>query len=235
MTVQTYATSWVGRRVLSDLRDRSLRPHPAPRARLLRARARRSHHLAPHERRRRARGSRHRRRHLDAAQLADPGRHGRRARAARLAARARDARRVPADGGRRRSSFRVRSSRAYRVMRERLADVTATLAEDLAGVRVIEEFDRDEHNAQLFDATSERLPRGERAHRLAERLLLPVRRAALGLRHRDRARVRRLPHDRRRDRRRHALRLHRSTCRTSSTPSSSSRWSTTRTSPRRPR
>ncbi len=40
--------------------------------------------------------------------------------------------------------FRVRSSRANRVMRERLADVTATLAEDLAGVRVIEEFDRDD-------------------------------------------------------------------------------------------
>jgi len=50
--------------------------------------------------------------------------------------------------------FRVRSSRANRVMRERLADVTATLAEDLAGVRVIEEFDRDAHNAVAFDATS---------------------------------------------------------------------------------
>jgi ABC-type multidrug transport system fused ATPase/permease subunit len=50
--------------------------------------------------------------------------------------------------------FRVRSSRANRVMRERLADVTATLAEDLAGVRVIEEFDRDAHNSVAFDATS---------------------------------------------------------------------------------
>jgi ABC-type multidrug transport system fused ATPase/permease subunit len=52
--------------------------------------------------------------------------------------------------------FRVRSSRAYRVMRERMADVTATLAEDLAGVRVVKEFDRGERNAELFDATSER-------------------------------------------------------------------------------
>ena len=52
--------------------------------------------------------------------------------------------------------FRVRSSRAYRVMRERMADVTATLAEDLAGVRVVKEFDRVERNAQLFDVTSER-------------------------------------------------------------------------------
>jgi ABC-type multidrug transport system fused ATPase/permease subunit len=50
--------------------------------------------------------------------------------------------------------FRVRSSRANRVMRERLADVTATLAEDLAGVRVIEEFDRDAYNAISFDRTS---------------------------------------------------------------------------------
>jgi ATP-binding cassette subfamily B protein len=53
-------------------------------------------------------------------------------------------------------AFRVRSSRAYRVMRERMADVTAILAEDLAGVRVVKEFDRGERNAQLFDATSER-------------------------------------------------------------------------------
>jgi ABC-type multidrug transport system fused ATPase/permease subunit len=50
--------------------------------------------------------------------------------------------------------FRVRSSRANRVMRERLADVTATLAEDLAGIRVIEEFDRDAHNSVAFAGTS---------------------------------------------------------------------------------
>jgi ABC-type multidrug transport system fused ATPase/permease subunit len=50
--------------------------------------------------------------------------------------------------------FRVRSSRANRVMRERLADVTATLAEDLAGVRVVKEFDRNERSAADFDRTS---------------------------------------------------------------------------------
>jgi ABC-type multidrug transport system fused ATPase/permease subunit len=50
--------------------------------------------------------------------------------------------------------FRVRSSRANRVMRERLADVTATLAEDLAGVRVIKEFDRNEHSSVAFEDTS---------------------------------------------------------------------------------
>ena len=50
--------------------------------------------------------------------------------------------------------FRVRSSRANRVMRERLADVTATLAEDLAGVRVIKEFDRNERSSAEFESTS---------------------------------------------------------------------------------
>ncbi|HEY1480599.1 MAG TPA: ABC transporter ATP-binding protein [Gaiellales bacterium] len=50
--------------------------------------------------------------------------------------------------------FRVRSSRANRVMRERLADVTATLAEDLAGVRVVKEFDRNVRSAESFDETS---------------------------------------------------------------------------------
>jgi ABC-type multidrug transport system fused ATPase/permease subunit len=51
--------------------------------------------------------------------------------------------------------FRVRSSRANRVMRERLADVTATLAEDLAGVRVVKEFDRNAHSSSGFDETSQ--------------------------------------------------------------------------------
>ena len=36
--------------------------------------------------------------------------------------------------------FRIYSARAYRRMRERLADVTATLAEDLAGARVVQAF-----------------------------------------------------------------------------------------------
>ena len=36
--------------------------------------------------------------------------------------------------------FRVRSTRAYRATRERLAQVTATLAEDLAGMRVVQSF-----------------------------------------------------------------------------------------------
>ena len=36
--------------------------------------------------------------------------------------------------------FRIRSSRAYRAVRERLGNVTATLAEDIAGIRVVQSF-----------------------------------------------------------------------------------------------
>src|SRR5438309_8045192 len=40
--------------------------------------------------------------------------------------------------------FRVRSTRAYRAVRERLGLVTATLAEDIAGMRVVQAFTREE-------------------------------------------------------------------------------------------
>ena len=39
--------------------------------------------------------------------------------------------------------FRVRSARAYRAVRERLGLVTATLAEDIAGMRVVQAFTRE--------------------------------------------------------------------------------------------
>src|SRR5204862_2042470 len=42
--------------------------------------------------------------------------------------------------------FRIRSSRAYRAVRERLAQVTATLAEDIAGMRVVQSFTREAQN-----------------------------------------------------------------------------------------
>ena len=45
------------------------------------------------------------------------------------------------------SVFRVRSTRAYRAVRERLGLVTATLAEDIAGMRVVQSF-AGEANAQ---------------------------------------------------------------------------------------
>jgi ABC-type multidrug transport system fused ATPase/permease subunit len=46
--------------------------------------------------------------------------------------------------------FRRRSSRAYRRVRERLGAVTATLAEDIAGMRVVQSFTREERNAERF-------------------------------------------------------------------------------------
>jgi ATP-binding cassette subfamily B protein len=46
--------------------------------------------------------------------------------------------------------FRVRSSRAYRAVRERLGLVTATLAEDIAGMRVVQAFSREPANERRF-------------------------------------------------------------------------------------
>src|SRR6266704_70584 len=52
--------------------------------------------------------------------------------------------------------FRVRSTRAYRAVRARLGLVTATLAEDIAGMRVVQAFTREEANARNFKVVSER-------------------------------------------------------------------------------
>jgi ABC-type multidrug transport system fused ATPase/permease subunit len=46
--------------------------------------------------------------------------------------------------------FRVISSRAYRAVRERLGLVTATLAEDIAGIRVVQAFTRQSANERHF-------------------------------------------------------------------------------------
>ena len=56
--------------------------------------------------------------------------------------------------------FRVYSARAYRRMRERLADVTATLAEDLAGARVVQSFRRERGNAERLRRDQRQLPAG---------------------------------------------------------------------------
>ena len=50
--------------------------------------------------------------------------------------------------------FRIWSARAYRRMRERLSDVTATLAEDLAGARIVQSFRRERGNAEAFGEIS---------------------------------------------------------------------------------
>ncbi len=46
--------------------------------------------------------------------------------------------------------FRVRSARAYRAVRERLGLVTATLAEDISGMRVVQAFRREQANERNF-------------------------------------------------------------------------------------
>src|ERR1051325_3341667 len=51
--------------------------------------------------------------------------------------------------------FRVRSARAYRAVRERLGLVTATLAEDIAGMRVVQAFTREEANTRNFREVAE--------------------------------------------------------------------------------
>src|SRR3989454_7711586 len=52
--------------------------------------------------------------------------------------------------------FRARSTRAYRAVRERLGLVTATLAEDIAGMRVVQAFTREQTNTRNFKNVSER-------------------------------------------------------------------------------
>jgi ABC-type multidrug transport system fused ATPase/permease subunit len=46
--------------------------------------------------------------------------------------------------------FRIFSSRAYRAVRERLGLVTATLAEDIAGMRVVQAYTREQASEQRF-------------------------------------------------------------------------------------
>ena len=46
--------------------------------------------------------------------------------------------------------FRVRSNRAYRRVRERIGLVTATLAEDIAGMRVVQSYAREPRNQSSF-------------------------------------------------------------------------------------
>jgi len=54
------------------------------------------------------------------------------------------------------SWFRVRSNRAYRRVRERIGLVTATLAEDIAGMRVVQSFAREPANQTSFRGIADR-------------------------------------------------------------------------------
>jgi len=52
--------------------------------------------------------------------------------------------------------FRKRSARAYSAVRERLGLVTATLAEDIAGMRIVQAFTREQTNMRNFREVTER-------------------------------------------------------------------------------
>jgi ABC-type multidrug transport system fused ATPase/permease subunit len=52
--------------------------------------------------------------------------------------------------------FRIRSARAYAAVRERLGLLTATLAEDIAGMRIVQAFTRERTNIQNFRNVAER-------------------------------------------------------------------------------
>jgi ABC-type multidrug transport system fused ATPase/permease subunit len=52
--------------------------------------------------------------------------------------------------------FRIRSNRAYRRVRERIGLVTATLAEDIAGMRVVQSFTREPRNQTSFRGINDR-------------------------------------------------------------------------------
>jgi ABC-type multidrug transport system fused ATPase/permease subunit len=52
--------------------------------------------------------------------------------------------------------FRSRSNRAYRRVRERLGLVTATLAEDIAGMRVVQSFTREPVQQRAFHGVNDR-------------------------------------------------------------------------------
>ena len=52
--------------------------------------------------------------------------------------------------------FRVRSARAYAAVRERLGLLTATLAEDIAGMRIVQAFTRERTNIENFRNVAER-------------------------------------------------------------------------------
>jgi ATP-binding cassette, subfamily B, bacterial len=52
--------------------------------------------------------------------------------------------------------FRVRSTRAYRDVRERLGLLTATLAEDIAGMRMVQAFTREQQSIENFRSVAER-------------------------------------------------------------------------------
>ena len=95
--------------------------------------------------------------------------------------------------------FRKRSGRAYRGVRETLGAVTATLAEDIAGMRVLQSFTRERAAQENFRQVSDRYRESNMQTVVLSRDLLPGRRLHLVGRDRGRARLRQLSRVQRRD------------------------------------
>ena len=89
--------------------------------------------------------------------------------------------------------FRSRSARAYSSVRERLGLVTATLAEDISGMRMVQAFVREQRATENFRTVALDYRDVEHADGRAERPLLPVRQPPRDARPRHRARLRRAP------------------------------------------
>ena len=205
---QTYFTGWVGRAGARRPAHPALRPPAAALARLLRAQPHRRDHQPDHERRRGARPARHRRR----------SRASSRTRSSSSAPRSSSSCSTGGSRSRRSSSsrswrsrrrwFRSRSNRAYRRVRERLGLVTATLAEDISGMRVVQSFTREPTSQAHLPRRQRALPRGELRDGRPQRPLLPGRRHPLVGRDRDRARLGGCARRRRQRHDRHAARLH---------------------------
>ena len=152
---QTYFTGWTGERMLADLRNHlfrhlqrlSLGFYERNRAGVLISRITNDVEALDQL-------------VTDGVHLADPEHaHARRRRRdpvhPLVEARARDARRDPGARRRDRSIFRKKSGRSYRAVRETLGAVTATLAEDIAGMRVLQAFTRERAASENFRRVSE--------------------------------------------------------------------------------
>jgi ABC-type multidrug transport system fused ATPase/permease subunit len=70
--------------------------------------------------------------------------------------------------------FRVYSARAYRAVRERIGLVTATLAEDIAGMRAVQSFSREEKNMQRFEEINEHYRSANRQTVILSGVYFPV-------------------------------------------------------------
>ena len=133
----------------------ALRPSPASLARLLRAEPHGRDRQPNHERRRGARPARHGRHLEPRPELARP-------RGTVVVLFLLDWRLALATlvvlplMGLATAWFRSRSNRAYRRVRERLGLVTATLAEDISGMRVVQSFTREPTSQTTFRGVNER-------------------------------------------------------------------------------